>query len=232
MKKVIRIGLSGSSGKMGLSLQKLIKKSSSLKIIAKVTAKAHKKTCFNDWKAENIDGVIDFSVPDFCSISLNWALQHKKAFVSGTTGLSSKQKQELKKASKKIPVFYSENMSLGVYLFSQWMQVISSSDFEMLLEDYHHKDKKDKPSGTAIRLKNHLTPEGQKKIKIKSYRKGKEFGTHQLQLKNKEEILTITHKALNREVFSKGALKALEFIIKRKKGFYDVKELYYSPNQS
>ena len=222
MKKIIHIALSGSNGKMGLSLQKLIKKSTHLKL----TAKAHKKSCFNYWKPEKIDGVIDFSAPSFCSISLAWAVQHKKAFVGGTTGLNLKQKQELKKASKKIPVFYSENMSVGVYLFTQWMQAISSADFQFLLEDYHHKDKKDKPSGTAIRLKNHLAPALQKKIKVKSYRKGKEFGTHRVTLKNKEEILTLEHKALNREVFSKGALKAMEFLIKKRKGFYDVKELY------
>jgi len=220
--KIIRIGLSGSHGKMGLSLQRLIKKNPALKVVGK----AHKPSCFHFWKAENIDGLIDFSAPAFTSLSLAWAIKHKKAFVSGTTGLNLKQKQELQKASKKIPVFYSENMSLGVYLFSEWMRAIVSSDFQISLEDHHHKDKRDKPSGTAIRLKNHLTPALQKKIKIKSFRKGKEFGTHQVQLKNKEEILTITHKALNREVFSKGALKALEFLLKKKKGFYDTGDLY------
>ena len=222
MKKIIRIGLSGSNGRMGVSLQKLIKKSPVLKL----TAKAHKNSCFNYWNAEKIDGVIDFSAPSFYSISLAWAVQHKKAFVSGTTGLSPKQKQKLKKASQKIPVFYSENMSPGIFLMSQWIQALFNPDLKVLLEDLHHKDKKDKPSGTALRLKNNLPAFLHKSLKIKSYRRGKEFGTHRLTLKNKEEILTLEHKALNREVFSKGALHALLFILNRKPGYYSLNQLY------
>ena len=223
-KPPIKLGLVGYSGKMGKSLQKLIKKS----LFFKVTAKARSEDCFLSWEKKEIQAVIDFSSPELCLISLNWCIKNKKAFVSGTTGLNSKHKQNLKKASQKIPVFYSENMSLGIYFLSQWMQTIPQSGFQILLEDYHHKDKKDKPSGTAIRLKNHLPPALQKKIKIKSYRKGIEFGTHRVLLKSKEEILSLEHKALNREVFSKGALKALKFLIKKKKGFYDVSDLYSS----
>ena len=221
-KSIIKMGLVGYSGKMGKSLQKLIKKSP----LFEMTAKARTKNCFSNWESKKIQGVIDFSSPDLCLKSLDWCIKNKKAFVSGTTGLNYRQKQALKKASEVIPVFYSENMSVGVYFFSQWMKSISSSDFQFVLEDYHHKNKKDKPSGTAIRLKNHLPQAIQKKIKIKSYRKGKEFGTHRVILKSKEEVLTLEHKALNREVFSKGALKALQFLIKKRKGFYDVKDLY------
>ena len=222
MKKITRIALSGANGRMGVSLQKLIKKSPRLKL----TAKAHTKSCFKDWNAEKIDGVIDFSAPAFFSISLAWAVQNKKAFVSGTTGLNSKQKQELKKASKKIPVFYSENMSPGIFLMSQWLKTLFNPELKILLEDLHHKDKKDKPSGTALRLKDNLPDFLHKNLKIKSYRRGKEFGTHRLTLKNKEEILTLEHKALNRELFSKGALHAMLFILNKKPGYYELNQLY------
>ena len=218
----LKIALVGYSGKMGKSLQKLIKKSP----LFEMTAQARHEDCFALWDSKKIQAIIDFSSPELCLKSLKWCLKHKKAFVSGTTGLNSKQKQVLKQSAKSIPVFYSENMSLGIHLFSQWMQAINSTDFQIFLEDYHHKDKKDKPSGTAIRLKNHLPQMLQKKIKIKSYRKGKEFGTHRVILKSKEEILTLEHKALHRDVFSKGALKAAQFLSKKRKGFYDVKDLY------
>ena len=221
-KTPLKIGLMGYNGRMGTSLQKLIKKSP----LFEVTAKARSKNCFATWNPKKIQAVIDFSSPLLCIQGLDWCLKNKKAFVSGTTALSLKQKQSLKKASQTIPVFYSENMSAGIYLFSLWLQTVSLSDFQILLEDYHHKDKKDKPSGTALRLKNHLPQNLQKKLKIKSYRKGKEFGLHRVSLKSKEEILTIEHQALNREVFSKGALKALQFLIKKRKGFYDVTDLY------
>ena len=221
MKKT-RIALSGDRGRMGASLQKLIKKSPYFKL----TAKAHKKSCLTDWQDKEIDGVIDFSAPSFFSISLAWAVQHKKAFVSGTTALSAQQKKELKKASQKIPVFYSENMSPGIFLISQWIHSLFNPELQILLEDIHHKDKKDKPSGTALRLKNNLPKFLHKKLKIKSYRRGKEFGTHRFTIKNQEEILILEHRALNRELFSKGALQALLFLLKKKQGFYDLNQLY------
>ena len=170
--------------------------------------------------------MIDFSAPDFFSLSLDWSLRHKKAFVSGTTGLKLKQKQELKKAGKQIPVFYSENMSPGIFLMSQWIQALFNPELQILLEDLHHKDKKDKPSGTALRLKDNLPAFLHKNLKIKSYRRGKEFGTHRLSLKNKEEVLTLEHRALNRELFSKGALNALLFILNKKPACYDLNQLY------
>ena len=227
MKRIIHIALSGSRGRMGVSLQKLIRKSPQLKL----TAQAYKKSCFKNWQAKKIDGVIDFSAPSFCSLSLAWAIQHKKAFVSGTTALSLKQKQELKKAGKKIPVFYSENMSPGIFLMSQWLKILFNPDLKILLEDLHHKDKKDKPSGTALRLKNSLPVFLHKNLKIKSYRRGTEFGTHRFTIKNQEEILTLEHKALNRELFSKGALQALMFILNKKQGYYDLNQLYKAKSQ-
>ena len=221
-KQVIKTALSGYSGRIGMSLQKLIKKSPHFKLCAK----ARSKSCLKYWNPERIDAVIDFSSPSLCSASLAWALQHKKAYVSGTTALSPKQKQELKTASKKIPVFYSENMSAGIFLFSQWVQAFFDPEVKVLLEDFHHKDKKDKPSGTALRLKKYLPLFLQKNLKIKSYRKGKEFGTHRLTVKNPEEILIIEHLALNRELFSKGALQALLFILNKKAAYYEPKQLY------
>lgn len=221
-KKMIRIALSGDRGRMGKSLSKLIKKSSAMK----VTAKANRELSPKNWPADQIDGVIDFSLPSLFSQSLAWALKNKKAFVSGTTGLSPRQKQALKKASEQIPVFYGENMSGGIFLICQWMKDLFNEDVQVLIEDIHHKDKKDRPSGTALRLKNSLPDFLQKKAIIKSFRKGREFGRHRLRIKSQEEILVLEHKALNRELFSKGALQALLFILKKKKGYYRVSDLY------
>lgn len=221
-KKVIRIALSGSSGRMGKSLKKLIKKSSVLKL----GAQANRKFSSKDWKAGEIDVVLDFSLPALFSNSLKWSVKHKKPFVSGTTGLKPAQKQALKRASRRIPVFYGENMSAGIFLFTQSLSQLVNADLQILIEDIHHKDKKDKPSGTALRLKKSLPPFLQKKTRIQSFRKGKEFGRHRILIKGGEEILTLEHQALNRELFSKGALQALCFLMKKKKGFYQASDLY------
>ena len=221
-KRKIQIALSGDRGQMGKSLKKLIKKSS----VMGCTAKANRKLSTKNWKASQIDAVIDFSLPQLFTQSLNWCVKNKKAFVSGTTGLSSQQKQALKTASKKIPVFYGENMSGGIFLLSQWAKDLFNEQVQVLIEDIHHKKKKDKPSGTALKLEKSLPQFLKKKTKIKSFRKGKEFGTHRLLIKSSEEILLLEHKALNRELFAKGALQALLFILKKSKGYYEPEDLY------
>jgi len=219
---MIRIALSGDRGRMGKCLGRLIKKSSFMKVIAGANRDISPKS----WKASQIDAVIDFSLPDLFTQSLNWAVQNNKLFVSGTTGLKLSHKKALKTAGKTIPVFYGENMSGGVFLLTNWLTKRVDEKAKILIEDIHHKNKKDTPSGTALRLKKSLPVFLRKKAKIKSVRKGKEFGTHRITLKSSEEFLLLEHRALNRDLFAKGALQALLFIFKKKKGYYESSDLY------
>ena len=221
-KKKIQMALSGDRGRMGKSLKKLIKKSSALT----VSAKANRDQSPKQWKADQVDGVIDFSLPELFSQSLKWAVQNKKPFVSGTTGLSPSQKKALKRASKSIPVFYGENMSGGVFLLTKWLKDLFDTEVKILIEDLHHQHKKDKPSGTALKLEQSLPSFLKSKAKIKSVRKGKEFGTHRILIKSSEEILCLSHQALNRDLFAKGALQALLFLLKKEKGYYEPSDLY------
>ena len=219
---MIKIALSGDRGRMGKCLRKLIKKSALMKVIAG----ANRDKPLKNWNSSQIDAVIDFSLPRLFSQSLTWAVRHKKPFVSGTTGLNLSQKKALKTAGKSIPVFYGENMSGGIYLFSHWLRDLFNEEVHVLIEDIHHKDKKDKPSGTALKLKNSMPPFLKKKIKIKSLRKGREFGTHRMIIKSPEETLLLEHRAINRKLFAKGALQALLFILKKRKGYYEPSNLY------
>ncbi len=219
---MIRIALSGDRGRMGRSLKSLIHKSS----LMKVTAGANRDDSLSHWKAHQIDGVIDFSLPGLFTQSLNWSVKNKKPFVSGTTGLSTSQKKALQKASQTIPVFYGENMSGGIFLLTKWLTNLFNEEVQIHIEDVHHKNKKDKPSGTALRLKNSLPSFLKKKVRIKSIRKGNEFGAHRILVKSSEENLLLEHRALNRNLFAKGALQALLFILKKKKGYYDPSDLY------
>ena len=221
---MIRIALSGSSGKMGLCLQAIIKKSQNLKL----SALANRKKPTELWIDREIDGVIDFSLPPLFIKSLAWSETHKKPFVSGTTGLSLAQKQALQKASLKIPVFYAENMSPGIFFISKCLSELKVPEWEIQLEDIHHQGKKDRPSGTALLLKKNLPPVLQKKLRIKSLRKGKEFGTHRIWLKSAEEVLLLEHQALNRSLFAKGAISALRFLLGKNSGLFGPKDLYIS----
>lgn len=223
--KKINIALSGDRGRMGQSLKRLIKKDS----LKQVVAVANRSTSQKTWEEKQIDIVIDFSLPAMFSQTLNWCIKNKKPLVSGTTGLSQTQKQSLKLAAKKIPVFYAENMSWGIFCLSKCLLGLSGkscSPVSVWIEDIHHINKKDKPSGTALKLKKHLPLDLQKIVKIKSERQGKELGTHRLFLKTKKESLMLEHRSMSRDLFSEGALKAAEFTLKKKKGLYSLENIY------
>ena len=207
---------------MGKSLQSLIKKSS----VFRLAGRANQLSSVQAWSASQIDGVIDFSLPAGFSKALSWSVKNKKPFVSGTTGLKPSQKTALKKASQAIPIFYGENMSGGIFLLNQWLEDLFYKNPRLSIEDIHHKDKKDKPSGTALRLKNSLPSHLREKTKIKSIRRGREFGRHRVLIETAGESLLLEHRAFGRELFAGGALQALLFIIKKKKGFYGPSDIY------
>lgn len=231
----IKVGLSGASGRMGQAVKELIQiKNSGFVLTSEMPlfSVEHKrgskalKAGFDKWDFRQITGVIDFSSPELFSKALKWCLSNKKPFVSGTTALNATQKKHLNQASKKIPVFYEENMSWGIWQIKKWIQKLSNQASDILLEDIHHKNKKDKPSGTALKLKKHLPAFAQKKLKIKSFRKGEEFGYHRFVFSGEEEQVILEHKALSRRLFAGGALKALNWLVKKPSGFYSFEDLY------
>ena len=221
-RKRLRIALSGDTGRMGLCLQNVIGKSP----VFELSARANRGLSPENWQAPGIDGVVDFSLPKLFSQSLKWAVQNRKPFVSGTTGLSAAQKRALKTAGKSVPVFYSENMSGGVFLLGKWLSELFDGSARILIEDIHHKGKIDRPSGTALRLKRALPDFLQDRTKIKSLRQGDEFGTHRVVAQSRNETLVLEHRALNRELFAHGALQALVFVLKKRPGLYSPLDIY------
>ena len=222
-RRKISIALSGASGRMGKAVKAVIKKKNSGFSLQCVIPPLQK---LENWDKKDITGVVDFSSPELFVLSLKWSVLNEKPFVSGTTALSVSDKKLLKKAAKKIPVFYEENMSWGIWQMKKWISAVSQQDYEVLLEDIHHKDKKDKPSGTALKLQKHFPSFVQKKLKVKSIRKGKEFGTHRVYFKSSQEQVLIEHKALDRRLFAEGALKALEWLVRKPAGLYSFEDLY------
>ena len=156
--KNIGVGLSGAGGRMGRAVKSLIrKKNSGFSLLATAPVPG-----FEGWDPKPLSGVIDFSGPGLFDEALNWCLKQKKPFVSGTTALSPLQKGALLRAGKKIPVFYEENMSWGIGQITRWIKDMSCPAGSVLLWDIHHKHKKDRPSGTALKLKKNF-PQAVKK---------------------------------------------------------------------
>lgn len=194
---------------------------------------------------ENIDVIIDFSVPVATFEILKYAKDKKIPVVVATTGFSEEQLNEIKELSKEIPVFRSSNMSLDINLMASIVQkvaeVLTDSDIEII--ETHHNKKIDSPSGTAILLANAINEvfnnekeynfdrmnkrekRNPKEIGFSAIRGGNIVGEHTVQFFSENETLEITHKSYSRQVFAEGALKAAEFIIKQPIGLYDMKNL-------
>jgi 4-hydroxy-tetrahydrodipicolinate reductase len=227
----IKVCVVGAGGRIGKELYQLIsisdKFSPELGIGRKSIDYINNGVNFNDFKNADINVVIDFSSPELIQESLDFCLSKSIPFVSGTTGLSDEQYNLLKIYSKSIGVLWSPNMSLGVALFKKCMNIFSvETDFDYIIEEWHHKNKKDSPSGTAIMLGKELEAKINKKIKpIVSYRTGGIYGIHKLHLISDEEHLTLEHTALNRAVFAKGSLVCAEWIIKKGIGLYSIDDV-------
>ena len=173
------------------------------------------------------------------------AVKHKKKVIIGTTGFQKKHWDAIKKASKKIAILQSGNMSLGINLMQFVSKILSKgfmSDYQMEVHDAHHIKKIDYPSGTALML-GHAVAEGKskslkqiqgkiflnKKEKGKSnklnfyiVRKGKIPGTHSVIFENKQEKLEIQHTAHSRDLFAEGAIGAAKWLANKKPGLYNM----------
>ena len=161
--KKINITITGALGRMGKTLIKRISKNRNLKLFSLTDLKSGKiingiKTQKNNLKAfKKTDVIIDFSRPKASLEILNYAKKLKKKVVIGTTGFTKQQNNLIKNYSKKIAVFKSGNMSLGINLLEYIVNIISKkipSDYHIGINDDHHRKKVDYPSGTALMLAN------------------------------------------------------------------------------
>ncbi len=179
-------------------------------------------------KQTNLDVVIDFSNASACIENLKIVAKNKINAVIGTTGFNEKEKEELKKIIKvsNIGAVISPNMSVGVNIFWKLIEDAGNllNDYDAEIVEAHHITKKDKPSGTALKMKEILEKIYEKEIPVHSIRIGGIVGEHTVMFGNPEEVIEIKHTAISRDTFAMGALRATEFINK-KKGIYNMKDV-------
>ena len=230
--KKIKIGLFGASGKMGQSIRKSLDQKIFTPFLA-VSSKSCDEFTFTVASLKNVeqeileqvDVWVDFSSPKQLQELLR--LTQKTPIVSGTTGCTAGQIKKIKAAAKKRPLFWASNMSLGVWALRQAIKALGLiKDFDFKVEDIHHTQKKDNPSGTAKTLRGDLEKIVNKKVTLPlGQRVGHVFGIHKITAGSKSETITFEHAALNREVFAEGALKAARWIINKKHGYYSMDSL-------
>ncbi len=227
-----RVAVVGSSGRMGTELLRLLREDSVLEFSVGVSrsAVAHLEQTVDSIEKidpKSVDIIVDFSLPEASEAVINWCVNNQKTLVSGTTGISESTKASLVRAAQKIPVLWSPNMSLGVAILNKVLsQLPRVEGFEFQLEEFHHAQKKDMPSGTAILLQNTLESRLGKKVNAPlSIRGGGIFGIHKIHMMGQEETLTFEHNALNRAVFAKGALVAAKWIVGKPPGYYQMADV-------
>ena len=173
----------------------------------------------------------------------------KKKVVIGTTGFTKQQNSLIKNYSKKIAIFKSGNMSLGINLLEYIVNILSKkipNNYHIGINDDHHRKKIDYPSGTALMLANAVSKGKNKNlesIKGKTFlnkkgnlqknkinffiiRKGNTIGKHSVLFNNKIENIELKHTAFSRELFADGALKAAIWISKKNKGLFSMQDMF------
>ena len=253
--KKINITITGALGRMGRILINRISKNKNLKLISLTDIKDGKK--IKGIKIQNnsleafkkTDVIIDFSRPKSLIEILNFAKKLKKKVVIGTTGFTKKDENIIKNCSKKIAIFKSGNMSLGIYLLEYITKILSKkipNNYRIGISDNHHQAKIDYPSGTALMLANavakgkgknldelkgnfYLNKKGDlqnKKVNFFITRKGKTVGKHSVIYNNKIENIELKHTAFSRELFADGALNAAKWISKKKRGLFNMRDMF------
>lgn len=197
-------------------------------------------------RQEKADVVMDFSRPEALDEICAYVRRTGAALVSGTTGFSPAQKENLLALGGCAPVLWSANYSIGIAVFARALSQISGAlkpGFDIEIEETHHNQKTDAPSGTAKLLleaidpAHELTPvygrEGccgkRKKTEIGMHalRGGTVAGTHTVHFFGTDEELEITHRAASRRIFADGALQMAHRIAGQPAGVYRLEELLF-----
>ena len=247
---MVKIILSGCSGKMGHVITKCVENKENCGIVAGVDINKCDAPypIFASFSEIDVDAdvIIDFSHPSVLASLLEYCKKNKMPAVIATTGLSDEQKKEIEDTSKEVPMFFSANMSIGVNLISELAakaaRVLEGS-FDIEIVEAHHNQKIDAPSGTALMLADSISDALTNKptyefdrhskrakrdpneIGIHSIRGGTIVGEHEVIFAGLDEIITISHSARSKDLFAVGAVNAAAFLKGKPAGMYSMKQL-------
>ena len=226
-------------GKMGKEIEKIVQERGHT---ISVRIDKDDKSLFDDDRFKNSDVAIEFTQPEFAVNNYKRCFQNQIPVVSGTTGwLSKMQEVETLCNETNNTFFYASNFSIGVNVFFELNKKLAdllgtNSDYDVEMEEIHHIQKLDAPSGTAISLaeqilkrtelkQNWSLESGTKKnLKISALRIDKVPGTHTITYTSAVDEISIKHEAKSRKGFALGAVLAAEFI-KDKKGVLNMHDM-------
>lgn len=234
---MIKVGITGCNGRMGQTLINEINASDTLELAGGIDQGDDAKALF-----EAADVVIDFTRPEATIEHAALAAQTKTALIIGTTGLDDAQEQKLKDAAQNTAIVYAANMSVGVNMLLALVEKAASRlgiDWDIEVFETHHNQKIDSPSGTALAL-GKAARSGRKGGDFVTDREGKRnagdigyavqrggdvVGEHDVTFFSTGERITLGHKATDRALFAKGALRAAEWINDKDAGLYSMQDV-------
>lgn len=191
---------------------------------------------------------IDFTLPAATDANLRAAVASGTALVIGTTGLEDKHMKAMEKAAHDIPIVYARNMSVGVTVFTDLVAraaKVLGEEFDVEIREAHHRQKADAPSGTALALGEAVAaakrrtladvavyarhgrtgPRVPGTIGFSVVRGGAIVGEHTVTFIAGEEHVELTHRAFDRNIFARGALRAARWTAGRAPGLYSMSDV-------
>lgn len=237
----LQILLNGAKGRMGRTIAGLAGETGGIiraGLAAGDNLAAHIARC---------DVIIDFSSHQATAAVLEVAVAHQKAVVIGTTGHAAAEKKRLLTLAARVPCVWAGNFSVGVNLLfalTRRAAAVLGSDYDAEVLEMHHRFKKDAPSGTAARLleiileerklnagalrhgRSGITGERQtSEVGVHALRGGDVVGEHTVMFAGLGERLELTHKASDRAIFARGALRAAAWVVQQPPGVYDMQDV-------
>ena len=243
--------LCGANGKMGRVIHSCVLEREDMRIVAGVDINTVPYDDFPIYSsfeecAVKADVIIDFSNPVLLAPLLCYAEKEKTPVVIATTGYSEAQVAEIHAAAENIAVFFTFNMSLGINLLVDLAKKAASvlgGSFDIEIIEKHHNQKIDAPSGTAIMLADAINDSSEERyiyeydrhskrqkrsrneIGILSVRGGTIVGEHEVVFAGRDEIVSLKHMAMSKQIFAVGAVNAAAFLKGKPEGLYSMKDL-------
>jgi 4-hydroxy-tetrahydrodipicolinate reductase len=237
----LKILLNGSKGRMGQTIAGLAPGMDAI-----ITA----ATDAGDDPSRHVGGcdvIIDFSAHQATGPLLELAGKHRKPIVIGTTGHDAAEKKKLLALAARVPCVWAGNFSVGVNLLfalTRRAAAVLGADYDTEVIEMHHRFKKDAPSGTAARLleiileerkltagslrhgRSGITGERQPaEVGVHALRGGDVVGDHTVLFATLGERLELTHKAGDRGIFARGAIRAAHWVARQSPGVYDMQDV-------
>ncbi|MBO5119748.1 4-hydroxy-tetrahydrodipicolinate reductase [Methanocorpusculum sp.] len=248
MTKVI---ICGAFGRMGTTIAQMVLENPELEFAGGVDIREGelhgKPVVTSDKLADFIDSakpdvMIDFTVAAATMVNAKIAAAKGVALVIGTTGFTPEQDAELLDAIKNVPVVKTTNFSVGVNIFWELVREAAKrlGDYDIEVIEAHHRHKKDAPSGTAKTILRVLEEETGKteemygrcgmterkgEIGVHVIRGGDVVGDHSVQFHQNYETIELSHRAYDRAVFARGAVRAAAWAPTAEPGLYTMKEV-------